>query len=285
MTTWDQREYEPDYWEDAEPSGQQRDPAVDEAKITLRQFFNERPTSVFYQRQLQVMFESRSEYHPQGFFHWITAYALSELASEGYIASQPLELPSTGSIIIYRATTHRYWKRQAEDLVRIVSQFSDASFTSALGRHGESMFDAALPTVGFMPTARETRSYKSQEWTESEHDLDRVFERDGIAYGAEVKNTLSYIDREELDIKVRMCKHLGLRPLFIVRMAPKNYVNEVWEQGGYTLIFKYQLYPHGQKAFADKVKGALELPVDSPARIADGTIQRFLNWHESTLRR
>ena len=48
-------------------------------------------------------------------------------------------------------------------------------------------------------------------------------------------------------------------------------------------MFKYQLYPFGQKAFADKVHEALRLPVDSPARIADGTVQRFLNRHLKTL--
>jgi hypothetical protein len=277
MTSWDDFRNGWDHREDAEPPQRERDAVVDEAKKTLIDFFSERTTAVFYQRQLQVIFEGK-------YFHWITAYALSELVAEGYIAAEALALPNTGSITVYRAKTHRYWRRQASDLVNLVSQFSHDSFTSALGRHGESMFDAALPTAGFMPTARETRFYKDQKWTETEHDLDRIFERDGIAYGAEIKNTLSYIDREELDVKIQMCKHLGLRPLFIVRMAPKNYVNEVWKQGGYTLIFKYQLYPHGQKAFADRVKGALELPVDSPARIADGTVQRFVNWHERTLR-
>lgn len=123
------------------------------------------------------------------------------------------------------------------------------------------------------------RSYGERRWTETGHDLDRVFERDGIAYGAEIKNTLPYIDRNELEVKIRMCKHLGLRPLFIVRMAPKNYINDVWEQGGYTLVFKYQLYPFGQKPFADRVRERLRIPVDCPARIADGTVQRFLNWH------
>lgn len=80
-----------------------------------------------------------------------------------------------------------------------------------------------------------------------------------------------------------MCKYLGLRPLFIVRMAPKNYINEVWKQGGYTLVFKYQLYPFGQKAFADTVRQRLELPVDCPAVIEEGTVQRFLNWHLRTV--
>ena len=163
--------------------------------------------------------------------------------------------------------------------MKLVSRFSDSSFTSALGAHGEAMFDAALPTVGFMPKGRKVRSYGTASWTETKNDLDRVFERDSVAYGTEIKNTLSYIDKEELEIKVRMCKTLGLKPLFIVRYAPKSYVEFVREEGGFTLIFKYQLYPFGQKAFANEVKSRLGLPTDSPARIADGTVKRLLDWH------
>ena len=84
-------------------------------------------------------------------------------------------------------------------------------------------------------------------------------------------------------VKVQMCSYLGLRPLFIVRMAPKSYIHEVREAGGFTLVFKYQLYPFGQKGFADQVKRELQLPTDSPSRIADGTLRRFLGWHLKSL--
>jgi hypothetical protein len=110
-----------------------------------------------------------------------------------------------------------------------------------------------------------------------------VFERDGIAYGIEIKNTLGYIEKSELEIKLRMCKLFGMRALFILRFAPKSYINLIREQGGFTLIFKYQLYPFGQKAFADEVRTRLRLPTDSPARIEDGTVQRLLRWHLASL--
>jgi hypothetical protein len=62
-------------------------------------------------------------------------------------------------------------------------------------------------------------------------------------------------------------------------MAPKSYINETQLLGGYTLVFKYQLYPHGYKDFADHVNNRLGIPADSPTRISDSTIQRFLAWH------
>jgi hypothetical protein len=255
---------------------QQRDPFVDLAKEDIRRLFASEPDSVFYQRQLQVMFEAN-------YFHWITVRALAELVKEGVIAADVLPLLATGTslgiITFYRAKRNRYWRRGAREIGKLVSRFSDPSFTDSLGSHGEMMFDAALPTAGFMPTAWKVRSYKGVDWTQTHHDLDRVFERDGVAYGAEIKNTLSYIDREEMEIKAAMCKHLGLVPLFIVRNAPKNYVFDVAAMGGFTLIFKYQLYPHGQKAFAKEVRDRLRLPTDSPARIESGTVKRLLDWH------
>ena len=257
----------------------QHDTYVDRAKEQLVAFFRLHPESVFYQRQLLVIFEDE-------FFHWITARALSELVQEGQISSdvEPLTGGNTpsGSITLYRANGYRYWKRDADEIVQLVSRFSESSFTSALGSQGEMMFDAALPTVGFMPKERKVTLYRGVEWTETKHDLDRVFELDGVGYGTEIKNTLGYIERQELDTKIKVCKKLGLRPLFIMRMAPKSYINLIREAGGFALIFKYQLYPFGYKEFADIVKERLRLPTDCPARIEDGTVQRLLRWHQRT---
>jgi len=252
------------------------DPKINEAKIALHKFFGEHDREVFYERQLEVIFESE-------FFHWITAKALHELRDEGRIASEMGELTETTPIRFYRATTHRFWKRQATQVLSLVRTFSASEFTRALGRHGELMFDAALPTQGFMPKAKKVTAYGGKQWTTTGHDLDRIYERDGVPYGAEIKNTLPYIPTDELKIKLRMCSFLGLKPLFIVRMAPKSYIQEVHKQGGFTLVFKYQLYPHGFSTFAEEVRNRLKLPVDSPASIEHGTIQRFLTWHTKQL--
>ena len=68
-------------------------------------------------------------------------------------------------------------------------------------------------------------------------------------------------------------------------MAPKNYIQEVQRRGGYTLVFEWQQYPFGAGALAERVRRELSLPVDCRARIEDGTVQRFLAWHEKTRRR
>jgi len=273
---------EPDEIVDVEDDGEppatagpprRRDPVLDLAKQEFRTFFATNSSSTFYERQLQVKWESR-------FFHWITARALNELAREGHIAAENQLLPGIGVIRFFRSREHRYWKRQAAEILELVREFSHSDFTRALGQHGEGMFDAALPRGGFMPRGNNVRSYGGRTWTATGHDLDRVFEADGIAYGVEIKNTLSYIPFNELSLKAKICQFLGLRPLFIVRASPKHYIEFIRRIGGFTLVFGFQLYPFGSQQLAHRVRDRLSLPVDTPSRIADGTIQRLVNWHK-----
>ena len=258
-----------------------RDPKVDQAKeAVLQKLFEPNPDEVFYGRQSAVLLE-------QEYFHWITAKALRELVDDGLLRSESQWLDEQAKVplTIYRLPKNRYWRRRAKRVIKLVRGYSDPRFTRALGRHGEQMFDAALPRVGLQPLASNTRSNKDRIWKETEHDLDRIFELDGVSYGVEIKNTLPYIPRDELEVKLRMCAFLGLTPLFIVRFAPKSYVHEIRKRGGFTLIFKYQLYPHGFEDMAQEVKSELRLPVDCPATIAEGTCLRFLRWHKKQLAR
>jgi hypothetical protein len=280
--------------EEAQP----RDPKTDEAKAALRAFFHANPSGVWYERQLVVMFEQarrpRAYFDGEGFFHWIIVRALDELIAERVIETRVVALSEPVTDAVLRAPQqpvagsqmrflwlprNRYVARRAETIRRLVGEFSTGEFGRALGQQGEMLFDAALPTQGFLPRARNTRGWEGRQWITTDHNLDRIFERDGVAYGIEIKNTLIYIPSDELEVKLDMCDYLGLRPLFIVRMAPKNYIQQVRQRGGYTMIFEWQQYPFGAGALAATVRAELGLPVDCRARIEDGTIQRFLRWH------
>jgi hypothetical protein len=104
-----------------------------------------------------------------------------------------------------------------------------------------------------------------------------------VSYGVEIKNTLEYMPRREFEVKIRMCHFLDLRPLFIVRMAPSSYIEELRRAGGFTLVFGYQLYPYTHGELAKQVRERFQLPVDCPTSIQEGTINRFLNWHLKSL--
>jgi hypothetical protein len=256
---------ERDDYDDERP----RDDKIDDAKRVLRaELFASDPDAVFYQRQIETKYESQ-------FFHWITAKALNELAADRVIASQTVPLLGNAFIRFYWSPKNRYWRRRANAVRKFVLSFSDSNIAHAIGKQGEVMFDAALPRIGMLPVApfKNVNSFGDRSWTRSNHDLDRLFSRDGINYGVEIKNTLSYIDKQEFDIKLQMCAHLGLRPLFIMRMAPKSYMNQLYQSGGFGLLFGKQLYPYGQEALARQVAQELSLPVDCIREVPEGHLR------------
>jgi hypothetical protein len=116
-------------------------------------------------------------------------------------------------------------------------------------------------------------SYNDITWTNTNHDLDFVFEKEGIAYGIEVKNTLGYMDVKEFVTKIRVSLHLGLKPVFAVRSLPRTWAEALIQAGGYAMIMQYQFYPWNHMQLASEIREKLLLPVDTPRRIEDGTMQ------------
>ena len=80
-----------------------------------------------------------------------------------------------------------------------------------------------------------------------------------------------------------LCHTLGVRSVFVVRMMPTIWISELFKAGGFALILKYQLYPKAQKELVGRIRAELELPVDTPRALEDGTMQRFLNWHNKNV--
>lgn len=145
------------------------------------------------------------------------------------------------------------------------------------------MVGMAFAREQFLMKGESARGYGGKIWNETGHDLDFVFERDGIAYGVEVKNTLSYLDQAEFRVKIQMCHRLGLRPLFVIRMIPGSWFKELMDAGGFALVLKYQLYPRSYQDLAKRLVDELGLPIGTPRAIESGTMQRFLRWHEKSL--
>ncbi|MBK8003920.1 MAG: hypothetical protein IPK12_08220 [Gemmatimonadetes bacterium] len=104
-----------------------------------------------------------------------------------------------------------------------------------------------------------------------------------MSYGVEVKNTLGYMEDREFKTKIAICRDLGVVPVFAVRMIPTTWVHQVNQAGGFALIMKYQLYPWTHRSLAERVATELGLPVDAPRALADGTMARFVRWHEARL--
>jgi hypothetical protein len=241
------------------------------ARARLIGFFEDNPEAVFYSRQLEIMFERE-------YFHWVTNRAIRRLVDEGRIISEARKLDLGSEIKLLWHKKFRFYKRAAKEVFDLVNQYSTAATDGTLGLQGEHLVLAAFARKKYVLAAEEANEYDGKKWGESGHDLDFIFERDGVGYGIEVKNTLGYLPVKEFVAKIRLAVHLGIRPVFAVRALPKTWAEALIESGGYAMIMQYQFYPWTHKDLASEIRAKLLLPVDTPKRIEDGTMQRFENW-------
>jgi hypothetical protein len=243
-----------------------------EARDHLRGFFDQNRERVFFSRQLEV--QNENEY-----FHWITNRAVRNLEKEGLVKSEWRKLSTGTSLKLVWHKGYRFYKRSAGQLITLVEEYSAPNIGAALGLHGEMMVLEGFARTQFVLISRDVNQYRERKWEETDHNLDFIFERDGRAYGIEVKNPLGYMDRDEFLLKIRLSAKLGIRPVFVCRMLPRSWIFELMQRGGFALILKYQLYPWTHRDLAKRVSQGLDLPVDAPRFLAEGTMNRFLKWH------
>jgi hypothetical protein len=241
------------------------------ARARLLAHFEDNPETVFYSRQLEVLFEAE-------YFHWITNRALRRLVEEGRIISETRKLTIGSELKLLWHRKFRFYKRAAAEVFDLVDRYSSSATDGTLGLQGEHLVMAAFARGQHLLLGEAMNSHNGVEWDETGHDLDFVFEKNGTAYGIEVKNTLGYMDVKEFVAKIRMCLHLGIKPVFAVRYLPRTWSEALIHAGGYAMIMKFQFYPWTHKALADEIRTKLKLPVDTPRRIEDGTMQRFNKW-------
>lgn len=269
MGDWDDIGYEPEH-----TSGPNQYDVS--ARQHLREFFEANRTSVFFVNQLVVRNEN-------AYFHWVTRNAINYLIGDGLLETEKRKLATGAEIKLVWHRQHRYYKRDANRIVKLVDEYGSPNMCASIGLWGEQMVLAAFAKRQFLLRDQHTRRYGEKEWTRTGENLDFIFERDGRVYGIEVKNTLSYLDESEFDSKIAISEHLGIIPVFAVRMLPKSWIKRLIDHGGYAMILKYQLYPWTHGDLAKKVAAELGLPVDAPKALADGTMDRFLKWHHKKL--
>jgi len=257
--------------EDYEPEWQP-DKYFVNAQEEIRNLFETNRDSIFYIRQLQVKFEKK-------YFHWITNNAILGLHKIGYLKDYRIKRGRGASTRYFIQRSNRYPIRGINKIQKVVEAYSQDHITRSCGHRAEDLFCKALAMHKFMPMEEKVKEYNGRKWTQTGHDLDFIFSRDGVEYGCEIKNTLGYIGKEEMDIKLAMCAHFGVKPLFIMRYAPKTYIDKIINEGGFALIFETQIYELSQKELVEEIKAVVGLPVICTAAIPDGIIKRFENWH------
>lgn len=255
-----------------------RVPDTEEAKARSRLLthFIDNPETVFYSRQLEVLFEKE-------FFHWVTNRALRALVDEGHVKSEgrQLDIGSEMKLVWYR--TFRFYKRAGNAVFDLVNRYTNSATDGTLGMQGEHLVLAAFARRQFVLVAEESSSYRDRKWASTGHDLDFIFERDGRGFGIEVKNTLGYMDIDEFVTKIRLARHIGVTPIFAVRYLPATWIDALVKSGGYAMIMKYQFYPWTHQELAGEIRTKLQLPVDTPKKIETGTMMRLEKWMQNSL--
>jgi hypothetical protein len=241
------------------------------ARARLLTHFIDNSEQVFYSRQLEILFENE-------FFHWVTNRALRSLIEEKHVLmeTRKLDIGSEMKLVWYR--TFRFYKRAATEVFNLVNRYTNSATDGTLGMQGEHLVLAAFARRQFLLIAEEASSYRGVGWASTGHDLDFVFEKDGRGYGIEVKNTLGYMDVDEFVTKIRLARHIGVSPVFAVRYLPRTWTEALIRAGGYAMIMKYQFYPWTHAELAGDIRAKLMLPVDTPKRIEQGTMDRMEKW-------
>jgi len=144
---------------------------------------------VFFSRQLEVNNEDE-------WYHWITNRALRELAGRGLLRTDVRELKTGGSIHLMWHKNHRYYRRDAKKVVQLVEEYSDPNIGGALGLQGEALVLEGFARSQFVMRNRDTRSHGGRTWTQTDHDLDFVFERrPGLRCGSQEYSSLHRVRR------------------------------------------------------------------------------------------
>lgn len=262
-------EFDDDFWEpepESKPPG--KDVVIEAAKAELRHFYSENSSEVAYLKQLQV-------WNEKTYFHWVTGFAVRDLLEEGFLGSdlQPMRDGSGFSLKFVYKSGNRYRERQKKTISRIVALYSSPGIARAAGSQAQTLFLTALLKAGFLFRGENTNEFGDRKWMETDHDLDFILERDGRVYGFEVKNRLEYISREELQVKIRLCNLLKIRPVFIMRSSPKTYNKLIIEAGGYAWLFEAQVYPLGLEEIVRQMRETLQLPAICSSAIPDGMVR------------
>ncbi len=161
----------------------------------------------------------------------------------------------------------------------------------------EGLVKYELRANEFQITGTHTNEFKGKTWTQTSHNLDIVAEHKSgkLNIGIEVKNTLDLMEPDEIDTKIDICNFLGLVPVFAVRWM-KPYMDCIRNQGGFSWIFKTQIYPPGFEAFtkllynrlsfstrSDSTRTPLQFPVTVRTDIPPKSAVAFAKWVAKSL--
>lgn len=228
--------------------------------------------SVFYKKQIQVIFEER---YP----HDIVGKAVNELIGEGFLKDEPRDFgKNMHAIFVYRRNV-RYISQEIKRRIKIIESFSDDELNDGVGKHAEDLFSHMFEKNKFQIVDRNTNTFRGKKWSRSKKDLDFIIEKDGIVYGVEIKNTFDYMPEPEFEEKLDMCQYLGLLPMFPLRCPSDQQYALMENNGGLALKFKARIFPQGNQKLVTEIWNNFRLPVTIWGKMPPNIENIYLDYH------
>lgn len=251
-------------------------------KPYLRELFKEKKEDLFWTKELQIGFEKiKHEGKTKTPFHWVIYHALQDLENEGFLIKEKM-----GNAVFYRHRSYRYYKRRMKEKLELIEENSKDDVSDFCGTWAENLFKIAFGREGFTILKENFNSINGKKWKKTDHDLDIAVEKDNLIYGVEIKNQLKYIDKEQLEIKMDICKYLDIIPVFLVRNSPstRNY-DLVISNGGFIKLFMKRIYPPPYRELVEKLKKEtlLKDAIEIRSDVSDTFLNNFLSWHEKKI--
>ena len=232
--------------------------------------------SVFYKKQTQILFE---EAYP----HDVTGKAVNELIEDKFLKAETRAFgKNMHAIFVYRHNV-RYTAMAIKIRIKILERFSDDEVNDGVGKYAEILFGHMFERNQFKIIGRNTNTFRSKAWSESDKNLDFIIEKDGISYGVEIKNRFDYMEQDEFEEKLEMCQFLGLLPLFPLRCPSEQQYAQMKDCGGLALKFKTRIFPPGFQGLVTDIWNNFRLPVNIWEEILPPVEVVFFNYHHRRL--
>ncbi|MBA2592540.1 MAG: hypothetical protein M3495_12050 [Pseudomonadota bacterium] len=134
-----------------DPDERPPDPREEDARQALEGFFEANREAVFFSRQIEVQYEEK-------WYHWVTNRALRGLIDNRLVKAETRPLATGGSVHLMWHRGHRYYRRDATKVVRLIEEYANPNIGGAVGLHGEHMVLEGFARREFVMRGRHARA-------------------------------------------------------------------------------------------------------------------------------
>lgn len=234
--------------------------------------------SVFYKKQIQVIFEDQYQ-------HDVTGKAVNELIEDKFLREESRTFGGNMHAIFVWRRNIRYVATIIKEKVKIMERYSDDEVNDGVGKYAEILFNHMFKKTHFEIIGRNTNAFRGKTWSKSSKNLDFIIEKEGIGYGVEIKNTFDYMPQDEFKEKLDMCQFLGLLPVFPLRCPSGQQYALMKSIDGLALKFKTRIFPPGFQCLVTDIWNNFRLPVNIWEEIQPPIEAIFLNYHHRCLKK